>query len=136
MAPTVLNLGLGLRIFQLSSNQNISGIAVHMKHMLLCVSIPLYAIFCTWHRATMGQGVQKPSPARLVRPNGETKQTTRSLPRWDLDHFTLLDFMNHLQGFLGKRRSRKEAIAVATDVSKFLAFCSKSIQGNTLGPLH
>jgi len=84
----------------------------------------------------MGQGVQKLSPGRLVRPNGETKQTTRSLPRWDLNHFTLLDFMDHLQGFLGKQRSRKEAIAMATDVSKFLAFCNESIQGNMLGPLH
>jgi len=84
----------------------------------------------------MGQGVQKLSPGRLVRPNGETKQTTRNLPRWDPDHFTFLDFMNHLQGFLGKRRSRKETIAMATNFSKFLAFCNKSIQGNTLGPLH
>ena len=84
----------------------------------------------------MGQGVQKLSPGRLVRPNGETKQTTRNLPRCDLDHFTLLDFMDHFQGFLGKRRSRKEAIAIATDVSKFLAFCNESIQGNMLGPLH
>jgi len=84
----------------------------------------------------MGQGVQKPFPGRLVRPNGETKQTTRNLPCCDLDHFTFLDFMDHLQGFLEKRRSRKEAIAMATNVSKFLAFCNESIQGNTLGPLH
>ena len=31
VAPTVLNLCLGLRIFQLSSNQNVDGIDVHMK---------------------------------------------------------------------------------------------------------
>ena len=84
----------------------------------------------------MGQGVQKLSPGRLVRPNGETKQTTRSLPRWDLNHFIFLDFMDHLQGFLGKQRSRKEDTAMATDVSKFLAFCNESIQGNMLGTVH
>jgi len=38
------------------------------------------------------------------------------------NHF--LDFVDHLQGYLGKRRSKKEAIAIATDV-KFLAFCNE-----------
>jgi len=33
--------------------------------------------------------------------------------------------MDHLQGYLGKRRSKKEAIAIATDVFKFLAFCNE-----------
>jgi len=38
----------------------------------------------------------------------------------DLNHFTFQDFMDHLKG------SKKEATAIATDVSKFLAFCRKS----------
>ena len=33
--------------------------------------------------------------------------------------------MDHLQGYFGKRRSKKEAIAIATDVFKFLAFCNE-----------
>ena len=39
------------------------------------------------------------------------------------NHF--LGFVDHLQGYLGKQRSKKEAIATATDVFKFLAFCNE-----------
>ena len=56
----------------------------------------------------------------------------------DLDHFTFLDFMDHLQGYLGKQRSKKEAIAIATGVSKFLAFSLLFVTRNTTmtGPCH
>ncbi len=73
------------------------------------------------------QNGSSPSCQKQIHWLTSAPNTTKGMDRWDIRSNGFQAFISFLQSDEGKRRQQSEAEAIATDVAKYLAFCSASV---------